>query len=269
MASSFSPAELGVSVAIHLAFALAAAVLSNCEGTESPPSPVERVEVIMVEMSGPAAGQARMPQKAERAPRPPAGDPEPTPAPPEPVPKVQSDMVLKTPEAPKKPGQPQKDPKVDDKRREDLQKELRRKQLMDELRDAPIGTEDRVAATSGGTAGAKGATSGGTGGGSATSTGVNDPELARWSEAARLKVQPNWTPIRAYCKAGRVARVAVKVDASGNKSGKATIQQSSGDPGFDGAAVRAVESTARLPAPPARFPNGLTGVVEFRAEECP
>ncbi len=268
MANSVSPVELGISVAIHLAFGIAAAVLSNCEGSEAPPPPAEKVEVIMVEMSGPAAGQARMPQKAERAPRPPAGDPEPTP-PPEPAPKVQSDMVLKTPEAPKKPGVKEKDPKADDKRRDELMKELRRKQLMDELRDAPLGKEDRAAATSGGTAGAKGATSGGTGGGSATSTGVNDPELARWTEAARLKVQPNWTPIRAYCKAGRVARVAVKVDAAGNKTGKATIQQSSGDPGFDGAAVRAVESTARLPAPPARFSSGLTGVVEFRAEECP
>jgi protein TonB len=269
VAQSFSPVEFGISVAIHLAFGIAAAVLSNCEGGEPTTPPAEKVEVIMVEMSGPAAGQARMPQKAERAPRPPAGDPDPTPPPPEPAPKVQSDMVLKTPEAPKKPGVKEKDPKADDARREELMKELRRKQLMDELRDAPLGKEDRAAATSGGTAGAKGATAGGTGGGSSTSTGVNDPELARWTEAARLKVQPNWTPIRAYCKAGRVARVAVKVDAGGNKTGKATIQQSSGDPGFDGAAVRAVESTPRLPAPPARFSNGLTGVVEFRAEECP
>lgn len=130
---------------------------------------------------------------------------------------------------------------------------------MDELRDAPVGREDRAASAPEARAG----------GGTAASSGVQDSELARWTEAARLAVQPNWTPIRAYCRPGRLARVAVPVDGRGAKSGRPRLQQASGDAGFDAAALRAVEATPRLPAPPARYASGVTGVVEFRAEECP
>ena len=242
------------SLGVHAGFAVGVLLLSGWHSAPRPQPAVQ--EVVMVEMAGPAVQASRMPQKAERAPPPPQGAPEAAP-PPQPPPPRESELALKTPEAPRKRGDAAapKDPR----RREELERELRRARLMDELRDAPVGREDRAAS----------APEAHAGGGTSASSGVQDAELARWTEAARLAVQPNWTPIRAYCRPGRVARVAVPVDARGGKSGRPRIQQASGDAGFDAAALRAVEATTRLPAPPARYASGLTGVVEFRAEECP
>ncbi|MEN9784996.1 MAG: TonB terminal [Pseudomonadota bacterium] len=246
--------SFAASLGVHAGFALTALVLSGWQA--APRALPAAQEVIMVEMAGPAVQASRMPQKAERAPPPPQGTSAPAP-PPEPPPPRESELAVKTPEAPKKQGDA-KAPR-DSRRREELERELRRARLMDELRDAPVGREDRAASAPDARAGD----------GAAASNGVADAELARWTEAARLAVQPNWTPIRAYCRPGRVARVSIPVDGRGAKSGRPRIAQPSGDAGFDAAALRAVEATTRLPAPPARYASGVTGVVEFRAGECP
>lgn len=266
--------ELLASLALHGLLAGSVLFLGRCVGDDAPPEPLLRPdEIIMVEMAGPAQNLTRMPQKAERAPDPPAAEEAPAPEPvveEAPAP-VADEMVLrdkKKEEKKKRDEQAKADAKTKadakakadaDKRRDELDREIRRRRLIEGLEDAPVGKVDRAASSPDGSANATGA----------VGNGVKDPELAKWSDGARQKVQPNWTPIRAYCKPGLVTLVLVGVDGQGNVVRAPKVHQASGNTGFDNAALRAVQATTKLPAPPARFASGLNGLIQFSSKECP
>jgi TonB family protein len=260
--------DVALSLALHVGGACAVLFVGRCGGG-APSEPLIRPdEIIMVEMAGPAQAESRMAQKAERAPDPPAKvDAAP---PPEPVAEPASaappdELVLrdkKAKERTKRDEQAKADAlarEESDKRRRELDREMRRRRLVEGLEDAPVGKVDRAASSPDGSASATGM----------TGNGVKDPELARWSDGARQKVQPNWSPIRAYCKPGLVTLVLVGVDGSGAVVRAPSVFQSSGNTGFDNAALRAVQSTPRLPAPPAKHSGGLNGLIQFSSKECP
>lgn len=198
-------------------------------------------DAIIVEMSGPPAAQSRMPQKAERAPDAPKGTQAPDAVKPPPNP---SDLAL--PNAPKQEGDASADAQ-----RDDLMAEIRKQQLLRDL-TAPEGTTDRLA------------TGDSSGDGAAAQAGVHDPELAKWVKSANLLLSKNFHPLPAWCGANPTlkATAAAHVDPDGTVSEEAVIVTSSKNPSFDAACVRAYATTARLPPLPAKFPDGLRGVLE-------
>ena len=206
-------------------------------------------DVMVVEMSGPALLETRMPQKAERTPDQASGQE--TPAPPEPINPDQ--MKFETPDAPKTKG----DPKADAER-EKLINEMRKAAALKDL-SAAIGTTDRAASSPDGSANPTGA----------TSSGMSDPELARWIAKARQLAGDNWHPLRATCLANPNLTTLVKadVDADGRITDRPEIAQPSGNGSVDEAARRAVEMTGSFPAPPAKFPDGLIGSFKFVCKE--
>lgn len=208
-------------------------------------------DTIQVALAGPPKNVTRMPQKAERAPDAPkaaASDPKAPPPPP-----TNSDMKFETPDAPKTKGDPNADA------RQKAMDELRRRAAMQDL-SADVGKEDRLASNPDGSAEA----------GSEATSGVNDPELARWTQKAREAVGKNWSPLRSICLAnpGLQVLVAVDLDAAGNVQGSASVKKPSGNTSFDEAARRAVESTGSLPKPPPRFTDGLIATLKFTGKEC-
>ncbi len=259
--------DVALSLALHVGGALTILSFGRCGGDAPAPPLLRPDEIIMVEMAGPAQSVSRMPQKAERAPDPPAeADAAP---PPEPVADAPSsappdELVLRDK---KERAREEADArKVDahareeaDRRRQELDREMRRRKLVEGLEDAPVGKVDRAASSPDGSSSATGT----------TGSGVKDAELARWSDGARQKVQPNWSPIRAYCKPGLVTLVLVGVDGTGAVVRAPSIHQGSGNTGFDNAALRAVQSTTKLPAPPAKYAGGLNGLIQFSSKECP
>ena len=239
--------EILVAVFGH-AVLFAAVTLARCNlGSDEPLFKPENT--IEVALSGPPKNVTRMPQKAERAPdapKAPAADP--TAPPPNP-----NDMAFKTPDAPKSKG----DPNAADAMQKALA-DLKRRQALQDL-SAPIGKEDRLASSpDGGDAGDE------------ASSGINDPELARWKAKAKAAVEPNWHPLRSICAANPNIKVSVTldIDASGKLTDVPEVKAQSGNVSFDEAARRAVEKTGTLPAPPARFPDGIRATLNFIGKEC-
>jgi hypothetical protein len=229
--------EWPVAGALHLgAFLLVA--LAQCGS--KPVKLFEPPDAIIVEMAGPTTLASRMPQRAERAPTPAQGTPDPTAAPPPPNP---SELAL--PDTP--PTRGQQDPT-----RDALVDELRKQQLLAAL-DAPEGQVDRLES---GSASA--------GSGSKAQAGVSDPELAAWVARANEALKKNFHPLPAWCgsRPDLVARAAATVRADGTITEEATIVDSSRNPSFDAACVRAFANTARLPPLPARFAPSIRGVLE-------
>ncbi|MDP2312527.1 MAG: TonB family protein [Pseudomonadota bacterium] len=242
--------EVPVALLAHVAL-FAIVMVARCSSSSEEPL-FKPEDTIQVALSGPPKNVTRMPQKAERAPEAPkaaASDPTAQPPPPNP-----SDMAFKTPDAPKTKGDPNADA---------LQKtrdELRMRQALDNL-SAPVGEVDRLASNPDGVEGDEGTTA---------TSGLNDPELARWQVKAREKVGVNWHPLRSICVADPTLAVlvAVDVDANGTPQGAPTIKTRSGNVSFDEAAKRAVEATGPLPKPPARFTDGLIATLKFTGKEC-
>jgi len=239
--------EIPLSTFAHMVGFGLVAVVGQCT---SAPAPLFKPEdVMIVEMSGAALLNSRMPQRAERTPDSAAGEVAPSEAPP-PNP---DQMKFQTPDAPPAKG----DPKADAER-EKLINEMRKQAALKDL-SAPLGTTDRAASSPEGSANPDGA----------TSSGVHDPELARWVAKARQAVADHWHPLRATCLANPSLTTVIRapVEADGRLSESPTIAQSSGNTSIDEAGRRAVESTGRLPPLPARFPDGLVGTIKFVCKE--
>lgn len=202
-------------------------------------------DVMVVSMSGPPKSDARMVQRAERAPDAVRGAARPNLEPPPPN---QSDMAFKTPDAPDTKGQADAD-----LQRQKLLDDLKRQQLLKDL-SAPIGTTNREASDPNGS-----------GDGSTASAGISDPETARWIKKVQDKVAPNWHPLVATCQANPKLSVILRVPMGpdGSVVGDLAVEQSSGNASLDQSALRAVQQTPNLPPPPAKYAGGVNGRVKF------
>ncbi len=222
----------------HL-LAFATVAFAQCGSHAEPLFKAE--DAIIVEMSGPPAAQSRMPQKAERAPDAPKGTQAPDAVKPPPNP---SDLAL--PNAPKQEGDASADAQ-----RDDLMAEIRKQQLLRDL-SAPEGTTDRLA------------TGDSAGTGTSAQAGVHDPELAKWVLAAQAALGKNFHPLPTWCSANPdlKASAAAAIDGTGAITSDATVVQSSKNPSFDAACVRAFATTAHLPPLPPKFASGIRGVLE-------
>lgn len=200
-------------------------------------------DVMVVSMSGPPKSDSRMVQKAERAPDALRGAAKPTTDIPPPNP---SDMAFKTPEAQVNKGQ-------QDAAMQKIMDDLRREKLLKDL-SAPLGTVDRAASDPAGS-----------GDGSTATSGVNDPETAKWIKKMEEKVAPNWHPLISTCQANPKLTVFVIVPMlpDGSIDGDLVIETSSGNSSLDQSALRAVQQTTNLPPPPAKFTSGVNGRVKF------
>jgi hypothetical protein len=203
-------------------------------------------DVMVISMSGPPKSTG-MVQKAERAPDAVRGAANPTAEPPPPN---SSDMAYQTPDAKMNKGQTNADMQkiLDDMKRQQLLKDL----------SAPLGTQDRAASDPNGS-----------GDGSTASSGINDPETAKWIKKMQEKVAPNWHPIMATCQANPKLTVFVTVPMlpDGSLDGDLSIETSSGNASLDQSALRAVQQTTNLPPPPAKFTSGVNGRVKFACSE--
>ena len=206
-------------------------------------------DVMEVSMSGPPKSDSRMVQKAERAPDAVKGSDAPVPPPP----LNQSDMAFHTPDAPENKGQ-----KDADVARQKIMDDLKRQELLKDL-SAPIGTQNRAASDPNGS-----------GDGSTATSGINDPETAKWIKKMKEKVSPNWHPILSICQANPKLTVIIKVqmNADGTLAGDPSIGTSSGNGSLDQSALRAVQQTTNLPPPPAKFTDGVVGVTSFLCSEA-
>ncbi len=195
-------------------------------------------EPIIVELV--AASQAsRMPQRAERTPEPTRGtsNPEATPPPPNP-----SDLAI--------PKEDVKGQKSD--ARSSLVDELRKEALLRDLA-AEVGADDRAATSAESTDGA----------GTVSRSGVRDPALSRWVQAAQALIDKNFHPLPALCAANKslLAEARVFVQPDGAIDGDAEVTATSGNGSFDGACKRAFAATGKLPPVPPNHPDGLDAVL--------
>lgn len=203
-------------------------------------------EVMIVEMAGPAKQITAMPQKAERAPPRPKGAEAPATEPPPPN---QSDMAIRTPDAPKIKGDPNA------AERDRLLAAMRREALLNSL---PEGQEDRPETSPDGSESEASASA---------SAGIHDPALAKWRREAEALLNANFHPLRSYCQADpKLAAVAVvAVAADGRMEGDAKIVTGSRNTSIDSECLRAFTLTGRLPpTPPNR--DGLNAQLTCR---CP
>lgn len=233
--------EVPLATLVHAAGFALVALVGQCT---SAPAPLFKPEdVLVVEMAGELPRTSRMVQKAERTPDVAAGA---VPTPAEPIPPDQ--MALRDPKK-EAAGDP-----AADRAREALIRELQKQAALKDL-TAPLGDEDRAAASPDGVEGAE-ATFG--------SGRPTDPELAKWMAKARPVVQDGWKPLRATCAArpDAVMVIAVRVEGDGRVTGSPEVRTSSGDSSLDESARRAFLKASRLPALPAKFADGLA--VDFR-----
>lgn len=223
--------EIGVSVALHAMLALTL-TFAKCEGSTRPPLAVQEV---MLMSTGPARQTTKMPQKAERAPDPVKGAASPTAEPP---PVRQSDLAIKTPDAPVHKGE-----NTNNLARERLIAEMKRQEALANLA-APVGTTNRADTSPDSTLDPSEAT-GGVG-------GAIDLALARWNAEAERAVKANWHPLASLCasKPSMKAVISVSIDAQGTLLGEPKVKTSTGDGSLDEAARRAVELTRKLPPTP-------------------
>ena len=237
--------EILVAVFGH-AVLFAAVTLARCNlGSDEPLFKPENT--IEVALSGPPKNVTRMPQKAERAPdapKAPAADP--TAPPPNP-----NDMAFKTPDAPKSKG----DPNAADAMQKALD-DLKRRQALQDL-SAPIGKEDRLASSpDGGDAGDE------------ASSGINDPELARWKLDFMRRAAANWHPLASQLSnPSLVVLIRIQLDESGKLLGKPEIAKRSTSPSFDESARAAVEQTGTFLPLPAKY-RGRAIAVTFTPEDA-
>lgn len=234
--------EIPAATFLHLVLFSLMFVVGTCTQSQQPLFREE--DVMIVEMAGPALLADRMPQKAERAPDSAPGENLDAPVP--------DAMALPTPDA------KAKGDRTNDADRERLIDEMRKQAALRDL-TAPLGTTDRAATSAEGTVNPDGV----------ATSGVSDPELAKWVQKTRDAVLPNWNPIRSYCVAnpGLVVQAAVPVAADGTLTDPPRVVKSSGNSSLDGSVLRAIEATAKFPPPPAKFADGLTGTVSMKCKD--
>lgn len=240
--------EVPVVAVAHAAAFAAVALVGDCTGS---PEPLFRPEeVLVVEMTGSLPKTSRMVQKAERAPDPTPGVKAPSPVAPPPP----DQMALRDPAQKPAPG----DPKAD-RAREELIHELRKQAALRDL-TAPLGDEDRPAASPDGVEGAEVSFGSGR---------PTDPELAKWWTSARPVVQGAWSPLRSTCAARPDAAVVVaaKVAGDGRITGDPRVLDTSGDPSLDESARRAFLKATRLPALPEKYAAGLDATFRFACKD--
>lgn len=238
--------EVPLATLLHAAgFALIARV-GQCTSASAPLFKSE--DVLVVEMAGELPRTNRMVQKAERTPDVAAGA-VPTPT----VPTPPDSMALRDPKR-EAAGDP-----AADRAREALIRELRKQAALKDL-SAPLGDEDRAAASPDGVDGATAALGSGR---------PTDPELARWWASARPVVQDGWKPLRSICTAHPelVTEVGARVEGDGRVTGTPRVLESSGDVSFDESARRALLKSNRLPPLPAKFADGLDVTLTFACKD--
>lgn len=250
---------VGLSVAGHGALLVLGLVVTLTGRGCSPAAPLvdpdRALEVSLVVLP---KSESAMPDRAQRAPTPPAAEqpkPEAEP-PPEPPPKA-SDLVIHTEEP--EPAPPE-GPTDEDRRRE-LMAELERQRLLAELASAPTGPVDRDASDPDST----------------THESINalgpggrgDPELARYESEIQQLFMKHFHPLAAITQSNPdlVTRIMVRVDPSSGVIRSWEIVEGSGVPAYDAAAERAVAAVKQIPLPPEAY-LGLVEkgyVVNFRA----
>ncbi len=226
----------------HVFLVLAIWVVNMFSG---PPKPLFKPDDVMeISMSGPPKSTSNMAQKAERAPDPVKGSDALQPPPPP----NQSDMAFHTPDAP--PNKGQKDADI---ARQKIMDDLKRAEMLKDL-SAPIGTQNRQASDPNGS-----------GDGSTASSGINDPEMAKWIKKVDDKVRPNWHPLVAVCQANPKMKIGILVSLTGAGvvTDDPTVGKSSGNTSLDQSALRAVQQTGTLPALPAKYSGGITATIMF------
>lgn len=251
-----SPTDLGVrdmavSVVLHLALAGVLFFSRSCAQEPEPLLPQD--EIIMINLAALPRSEGRTPDRATRAPRPAEGAPEAVVAPPRP-----DAMSLPDPKAEKSKGTTA--PPDPDVRRDELLRDLKREQLVRSLNpDAALGDVDRAATDPDGTLPPDMVF------GTGTATGPVDPEAARWAAEIRRLVTANWVTLPRFTQDNPTLSTIVKIllDEEG-KVKDVKVFTSSGNASFDDSAVRAVQRTARLPLPPAKFPFKPPMWIKFR-----
>lgn len=227
---------LPLSVGLHVALFGLMVSASKCEGgSDSLLSPDDIMEVAMVSLP-----KSEKLHRVTRAPDPPSGTTNRVEAPPPPP--VQSDMAIKVEEAPEERGKPDPEPQPDrsEERRElmeQMERDARRKALMESLQNAPVGARDRPPADPNGIEGATGSSQG----------AMGDPVIAAWAETVRAAVRGNFSALQTEALSAVFTLVI-------NRAGEIVqhqMTQSSGNSSFDAAARTAIRNTGRLPAPPA------------------
>lgn len=222
------------SVFLHAVLVLVLLIAQSCAPKHGP---LIDPDAVMEVSLAPPLQTSRMVQKETRAPEPKKGVEEPVPQPKEEVIKTDSEMVA--PEAQPEQG--------DERSTEDALREMKRKALLDALRDAPEGAQDRQATSEDGVEGSTG-----------SNRGVGDPRLAAYYERVKKAVLPNFRPIQD--DPALAVKVLVTVDREGTILGY-KVGDSSGDVSFDQAAVRAVKATDKVPAPPEDLMPGDTATL--------
>jgi len=206
------------------------ATATQCEGDSSLLiDPSEVMEVAMVSLP-----KAEKLHRVTRAPDPPAGNTPKVTAPPPPP--QTSDMALKVEDAPEEQGTPDNS----EARKElldQMAREARRKELMESLRNAPVGQRDRPPADPNGIENASGTSMG----------AMGDPIIAAWAEMVKATVLSKFSPLQ-------TEPLTAIFQLTINRAGKivsSKMLQSSGNSSFDAAARNAIRNSGRLPAPPA------------------
>ena len=268
MRSALSPAPqslalpLGCSVGFHVGGLIAAGVARLFFGgvaavfamlfpwcRAEPAAPLADIEVTVV--SQVPKSETSMPTRPARVERQ-QGKPTPKPQPPKPAPVRESDLVVRTPEAPKpKPGNTEEDLALQ------RQTEELRQQALDELLGAPEGPVDRDLASPDGegevavaalAAGAQG-----------------DPAFVRWYAQVDQMVKDRFKPVGRTD--GLFAKGHVVVDPQTGQVTSYSLDIKSDVLSYDSAAERALAATQRLPLPPEKYVPLLRRPVFFEFGE--
>jgi TonB family protein len=231
---------LPLSLGLHLALFGFLATATQCERDDSSLIDLSQVmEVAMVSLP-----KAEKLHRVTRAPDPPAGNTPKVTAPPPPP--QSSDMALKVEEVPEEQGKPDNS-EARKELMEQMARDVRRKELMESLRNAPVGQRDRPPADPSGIENASGSSMG----------AMGDPIIAAWAELVKATVLSNFSPLQTEPLTAIFQLIINR--AGGIMSSK--LLQSSGNSSFDAAARNAIRNTGRLPSPPAeKMPEDLASI---------
>lgn len=245
---------VGASFAFHIGLVVVAIVLQKWEINRPPRlliDPAQSIEVAMVSLPK----SQSIPVKATRAPRPSAPTPPPpqeTPAPeaPPPKPEVASEVPAPIQEAPPEPKPAPKTSQLSAADQQRIQDEELMMNLDDLLgpEDADLGAKDRNAASPDGDS-------------NATSSGpqgnpMGDPEYARYINSLTTLFREKFQPLPMLKGKGFSTTVFLEVTDSGRVT-SATLKSSSGDNGWDQAALAATRSVTTIPLPPEKYRDRL------------
>ncbi len=235
------PILLGVILHLTAGFALMCASLFA--GPSEPLfDPNDAMEVSMMVLP---KSKSSMPERAQRAARP-IGEVAPPEKPVEEPPPKSSDLVKFEKDAPAKAEGVK--PKDLTKDREDAM----RKMLLDDIEDAPEGPTDRDASDPNSTSDEA---INATGSGKPT-----DPELARYIAGLQKLFDAGFNPLPSITAANPdlQAKIRVMVDDQGTVTGYDWVKQS-GNESFDRAAETAVQRVSKIPLPPEKYLDQMSG----------